>query len=74
MGEREREIMCIYIYIYTHTYIYIYIYNRDREVLQSAKRGRFAIVNVWRNIRDNPVVGSSRMWCLRMWCSITTVV
>jgi len=27
----------------------------SQEVLQSAKRGRFAIVNVWRNIRDNPV-------------------
>ena len=58
-------IMCIYIYIY----IYIYIcrcHSGDLSAAQVPARGP--------GDSTRSVLGSSGMWCLRMWCLIIIVL
>ena len=65
----------LYIYIYTHTYyiyIYIYIYIKGVSGVRSdrfAAEMRDGVLQNWGRVWPD-MLGSSGMWCLRMWCLI----
>ena len=71
--------MCIhniYIYIYTYImiiYIYIYIYTYQKLAVGPAPAIReraHTLELLAQDHADLALLGSSRVWCLRMWCLI----
>ena len=68
----------IYIYVYIHTYTYIYtykcIYIYIYICIQTCALRPASAPPRIRASSFEPAFGSSRMWCLRMWCLIILVL